>query len=69
MIHCSGTVFVVFFSQQVARCLCCRKSKAPKKEYEMICIGLTGAGKTTVLTVLCNEPTESIVPTTGGCTI
>ena len=31
----------------------------------MICIGLTGAGKTTVLSVLCNEPTESIVPTTG----
>jgi small GTP-binding protein len=34
-------------------------------EYPVVCIGLTKAGKTTLLSVLCNESCEDIAPTTG----
>jgi len=38
----------------------------PKAEYSMVCIGLTKAGKTTLLSVLCNENTDDIAATTGS---
>ncbi|KAJ8380461.1 hypothetical protein SKAU_G00012390 [Synaphobranchus kaupii] len=37
----------------------------PRPEYDVVCIGLTGAGKTSLLSRLCSEVTDCIVPTTG----
>ncbi|RXN21387.1 ADP-ribosylation factor 15 isoform X1 [Labeo rohita] len=34
-------------------------------EYDVVCIGLTGSGKTSLLSRLCSEATDNIVPTTG----
>jgi len=34
-------------------------------EYSLVCIGLTNAGKTSLLSVLCNETIDDIIPTTG----
>uniref|UniRef100_A0A673NHA3 ADP-ribosylation factor-like protein 15 n=1 Tax=Sinocyclocheilus rhinocerous TaxID=307959 RepID=A0A673NHA3_9TELE len=34
-------------------------------EYDVVCIGLTGSGKTSLLSRLCSEATDNIIPTTG----
>ncbi|XP_048859951.1 ADP-ribosylation factor-like protein 15 isoform X2 [Brienomyrus brachyistius] len=47
------------------RILCCRAPPPPRPEYDVVCIGLTGAGKTSLLSCLCNEGSDAIVPTTG----
>jgi len=56
---------------QVYQRLCCKKPAEPKAEYSLVCIGLTKAGKTTLLSVLCNENTDNITATTGtvACTV
>ena len=51
---------------QICQWLCCKKPVLPKAEYSVVCIGLTKAGKTTLLSVLCNENTDSITATTGS---
>uniref|UniRef100_A0A8C9S7S5 ADP-ribosylation factor-like protein 15 n=1 Tax=Scleropages formosus TaxID=113540 RepID=A0A8C9S7S5_SCLFO len=45
--------------------LCCKGPPPPRPEYDVVCIGLTGAGKTSLLSRLCSEGTDNIVPTTG----
>uniref|UniRef100_A0A4W4FJ77 ADP-ribosylation factor-like protein 15 n=1 Tax=Electrophorus electricus TaxID=8005 RepID=A0A4W4FJ77_ELEEL len=47
------------------RTLCCKGPPPPRPEYDVVCIGLTGSGKTSLLSRLCSEATDSIVPTTG----
>uniref|UniRef100_A0A3Q0SSU2 ADP-ribosylation factor-like 15a n=1 Tax=Amphilophus citrinellus TaxID=61819 RepID=A0A3Q0SSU2_AMPCI len=53
---CYGTCF---------RALCCKGPPPPRPEYDVVCIGLTGAGKTSLLSRLCSEGSDGIVPTTG----
>ncbi|XP_076857173.1 ADP-ribosylation factor-like protein 15a [Brachyhypopomus gauderio] len=47
------------------RTLCCKSSPTPRPEYDVVCIGLSGAGKTSLLSWLCSEGIDDIVPTTG----
>ncbi|KPP76522.1 ADP-ribosylation factor-like protein 15-like [Scleropages formosus] len=51
--------------EQCFRALCCKGPPPPRPEYDVVCIGLTGAGKTSLLSRLCSEGTDNIVPTTG----
>jgi len=55
----------VWATVQVYQWLCCKKPPIPKAEYSLVCIGLTKAGKTTLLSVLCNENADNITATTG----
>ncbi|MED6264081.1 ADP-ribosylation factor-like protein 15 [Characodon lateralis] len=52
-------------SLECFRALCCKGPPPPRPEYDVVCIGLTGAGKTSLLSRLCNEGSDGIVPTTG----
>ncbi|XP_042580457.1 ADP-ribosylation factor-like protein 15 isoform X2 [Cyprinus carpio] len=45
--------------------LCCKAPPPPRPEYDVVCIGLSGAGKTSLLSRLCNEISDGTVPTTG----
>ncbi|CAB1318104.1 unnamed protein product [Coregonus sp. 'balchen'] len=45
--------------------LCCKGPPPPRPEYDLVCIGLTGSGKTSLLSRLCSEATDNIGPTTG----
>ncbi|XP_069780439.1 ADP-ribosylation factor-like protein 15 isoform X1 [Narcine bancroftii] len=47
------------------RTLCCKGPPSPRTEYDVVCVGLTGSGKSSLLTQLCCESTDSIIPTTG----
>ncbi|XP_053825043.1 ADP-ribosylation factor-like protein 15 isoform X2 [Vidua chalybeata] len=47
------------------RALCCKGPPPPRPEYDLVCIGLTGSGKTSLLSQLCSESPENIVSTTG----
>lgn len=47
------------------RTLCCKGPPSPRPEYDLVCIGLTGSGKTSLLSRLCSEATDNIGPTTG----
>ncbi|XP_047660721.1 ADP-ribosylation factor-like protein 15 isoform X2 [Tachysurus fulvidraco] len=51
------------------RTLCCKGPPPPRPEYDVVCIGLTGSGKTSLLSRLCNEAADTIVPTTGADSI
>ncbi|XP_042660647.1 ADP-ribosylation factor-like protein 15 isoform X4 [Tyto alba] len=48
------------------RALCCKGPPPPRPEYDLVCIGLTGSGKTSLLSRLCSESPENIVSTTGA---
>uniref|UniRef100_A0A8C8AJQ9 ADP-ribosylation factor-like protein 15 n=1 Tax=Otus sunia TaxID=257818 RepID=A0A8C8AJQ9_9STRI len=58
----------VYFSlpSQCFRALCCKGPPPPRPEYDLVCIGLTGSGKTSLLSQLCSESPENIVSTTGA---
>uniref|UniRef100_A0A8C1U2V0 ADP-ribosylation factor-like 15a n=1 Tax=Cyprinus carpio TaxID=7962 RepID=A0A8C1U2V0_CYPCA len=45
--------------------LCCMTPPPPRPEYDVVCIGLSGAGKTSLLSRLCNEISDGTVPTSG----
>ncbi|KAK9974525.1 hypothetical protein ABG768_022614, partial [Culter alburnus] len=45
--------------------LCCKAPPPPRPEYDVVCIGLSGAGKTSLLSRLCNEISDGTIPTTG----
>ncbi|KAK3514849.1 hypothetical protein QTP70_033779, partial [Hemibagrus guttatus] len=45
------------------RKLCCRGPPSPRPEYDVVCIGLSGAGKTSLISRLCSEGLDGIVPT------
>ncbi|XP_078252907.1 ADP-ribosylation factor-like protein 15 isoform X2 [Rhinoraja longicauda] len=47
------------------RTLCCKGPPSSRTEYDVVCVGLTGSGKSSLLTQLCSESTDSIIPTTG----
>ncbi|XP_061907030.1 ADP-ribosylation factor-like protein 15a isoform X1 [Entelurus aequoreus] len=47
------------------RALCCKGPPPPRPEYDVVCIGLMAAGKTSLLSRLCSEGSDRIVPTTG----
>ncbi|KAJ6669944.1 hypothetical protein lerEdw1_000493, partial [Lerista edwardsae] len=47
------------------RALCCKVPPPPRPEYDLVCIGLTGSGKTSLLSQLCSENRENIGSTTG----
>ncbi|XP_050803094.1 ADP-ribosylation factor-like protein 15 isoform X3 [Gopherus flavomarginatus] len=47
------------------KALCCKGPPPPRPEYDLVCIGLTGSGKTSLLSQLCSESQENIVSTTG----
>ncbi|XP_073685575.1 ADP-ribosylation factor-like protein 15 isoform X2 [Garra rufa] len=51
------------------RTLCCKGPPPPRPEYDVVCIGLTGSGKTSLLSRLCSEATDNIIPTTGADSI
>lgn len=59
--------FCLYFSLpwQCFRALCCKGPPPPRPEYDLVCIGLTGSGKTSLLSQLCSESPENIVSTTG----
>ncbi|XP_037274816.2 ADP-ribosylation factor-like protein 15 [Rhipicephalus microplus] len=52
---------------------CCRwltcsgsvPGREPRDQYEVLCLGLTGAGKSTALATLVGEPWDALEPTTG----
>ncbi|XP_051709737.1 ADP-ribosylation factor-like protein 15 isoform X3 [Oryctolagus cuniculus] len=48
------------------RALCCKGPPPARPEYDLVCIGLTGSGKTSLLSKLCSESAESVVSTTGA---
>ncbi|XP_054571324.1 ADP-ribosylation factor-like protein 15 isoform X4 [Eptesicus fuscus] len=47
------------------RALCCKGPPPARPEYDLVCIGLTGSGKTSLLSRLCSESPEHVVSTTG----
>ncbi|KAI5613085.1 ADP-ribosylation factor-like 15a, partial [Silurus asotus] len=49
----------------LARRLCCKGPPSPRPEYDVVCIGLSGAGKTSLISRLCSEGLDGIVPTAG----
>ncbi|KAI0229570.1 ADP-ribosylation factor-like protein 15 [Lamellibrachia satsuma] len=49
-------------------CRLCCKQAPPRPDFPAICIGLTQAGKTTLLCLLAGESTQDIEPTTGEST-
>ncbi|XP_068951383.1 ADP-ribosylation factor-like protein 15 isoform X4 [Petaurus breviceps papuanus] len=53
------------FSLMCFRALCCKGPPPPRAEYDLVCIGLSGAGKTSLLSKLCGESPENVVSTTG----
>ncbi|XP_036164901.1 ADP-ribosylation factor-like protein 15 isoform X4 [Myotis myotis] len=48
------------------RALCCKGPPPARPEYDLVCIGLTGSGKTSLLSQLCSESPEHVVSTTGA---
>ncbi|XP_072427723.1 ADP-ribosylation factor-like protein 15 isoform X2 [Chiloscyllium punctatum] len=50
---------------QCFRAFCCKGPPSPRTEYDVVCVGLTGSGKSSLLTQLCSESTDNIIPTTG----
>ena len=48
---------------------CCHKSAPARPEYAIVALGLTNAGKSTLLAILANEETSDIEPTQGWYTI
>ncbi|XP_060738823.1 ADP-ribosylation factor-like protein 15a [Tachysurus vachellii] len=47
------------------RKLCCKGPPSPRPEYDVVCIGLSGAGKTSLISRLSSEGLDEIVPTAG----
>ncbi|XP_062333820.1 ADP-ribosylation factor-like protein 15 [Osmerus eperlanus] len=47
------------------RTLCCKGPPPPRPEFDVVCIGLTGSGKSSLLSYLCSETNQHITPTTG----
>eukprot|EP00118_Oscarella_pearsei_P026903 m.942 g.942 ORF g.942 m.942 type:complete len:203 (+) comp5255_c0_seq1:131-739(+) len=67
--RCTGCQ-LCFAVCRIALTVCCRKlcgckRPQPRPEYSILCIGLSGVGKSTLLATLSNEKTENIEPTTG----
>nr|XP_048707786.1 ADP-ribosylation factor-like protein 15 isoform X5 [Caretta caretta] len=61
--------YITLVDIQCFKALCCKGPPPPRPEYDLVCIGLTGSGKTSLLSQLCSESPENIVSTTGADTI
>ncbi|KAI4821214.1 hypothetical protein KUCAC02_029156, partial [Chaenocephalus aceratus] len=61
-----GSCSTLYVKGECFRALCCKGPPPPRPEYDVVCIGLTGAGKTSLLSRLCSEGSDGIVPTTGA---
>ena len=46
-------------------CKCCQKKQIVKEEYALLALGLSDAGKSTLLSRLCGEDEEDSGPTNG----
>ena len=46
-------------------CKCCHKEQIIKEEFALLTLGLSGAGKSKLLSKLCGENSEDIGPTKG----
>ncbi|XP_034296756.1 ADP-ribosylation factor-like protein 15 isoform X2 [Pantherophis guttatus] len=55
----------LLLASECFRALCCKGPPPPRPEYDLVCIGLSGSGKTSLLSQLCSENRENIVSTTG----
>ncbi|XP_054410977.1 ADP-ribosylation factor-like protein 15 isoform X2 [Pongo abelii] len=53
------------FPSECFRALCCKGPPPARPEYDLVCIGLTGSGKTSLLSKLCSESPDNVVSTTG----
>uniref|UniRef100_A0A8C3U7P5 ADP-ribosylation factor-like protein 15 n=1 Tax=Catharus ustulatus TaxID=91951 RepID=A0A8C3U7P5_CATUS len=58
-------VVIAALTRLCFRALCCKGPPPPRPEYDLVCIGLSGSGKTSLLSQLCSESPENIVSTTG----
>uniref|UniRef100_A0A8C5VUE0 ADP-ribosylation factor-like protein 15 n=1 Tax=Microcebus murinus TaxID=30608 RepID=A0A8C5VUE0_MICMU len=47
------------------RALCCKGPPPAHPEYDLVCKGLTGSGKTSLLSKVCSESPKEVVSTTG----
>nr|CAB3222879.1 ADP-ribosylation factor-like protein 15 [Phallusia mammillata] len=47
------------------QCVCCKEEAPTPPVFEVICIGVTNAGKSTLLSVLTHENSDTVVPTMG----
>ncbi|XP_054410978.1 ADP-ribosylation factor-like protein 15 isoform X3 [Pongo abelii] len=54
------------FPSECFRALCCKGPPPARPEYDLVCIGLTGSGKTSLLSKLCSESPDNVVSTTGA---
>lgn len=54
-----------YFIKQAYQVCCCVKEAPPTPTYNIICLGISNAGKTTLLTILKFENPDAIVPTIG----
>ena len=50
---------------QIYECCCCVDEPLPPTEYNVICLGITNSGKTTLLAALLHENFDTIIPTIG----
>lgn len=64
-LHCPIQNHIFPLSRQCFRALCCKGPPPARPEYDLVCIGLTGSGKTSLLSKLCSENPENVVSTTG----
>nr|XP_020852741.1 ADP-ribosylation factor-like protein 15 isoform X9 [Phascolarctos cinereus] len=67
-----NTIFKMGISASACDCfraLCCKGPPPPRPEYDLVCIGLSGAGKTSLLSKLCGESPENVVSTTGRSSV
>uniref|UniRef100_A0A8C5VAX8 ADP-ribosylation factor-like protein 15 n=1 Tax=Microcebus murinus TaxID=30608 RepID=A0A8C5VAX8_MICMU len=48
------------------RALCCKGPPPAHPEYDLVCKGLTGSGKTSLLSKVCSESPKEVVSTTGA---
>ncbi|XP_065836394.1 ADP-ribosylation factor-like protein 15 isoform X2 [Oscarella lobularis] len=60
-----GCAVVRIVLTSFCRRLCGCKQFQPRPEYSVICIGLSGAGKSSLLAALSNEATDGLEPTAG----
>ncbi|XP_002129770.2 ADP-ribosylation factor-like protein 15 [Ciona intestinalis] len=54
-----------FLCCSMFHCICCKDSPPDLPVYNVICIGITNSGKSTLLKVLTHENSDTVVPTVG----
>ena len=49
----------------IGKCICCSKDPPLPPAYNVICLGITNAGKSTLINTMTSENIDNIVPTVG----